>query len=477
MAQCPRGSAGGTPVTFLVPLTMYGVICISLSLFSRKEPRDAVVLIVIGGLLFLPMYSYNVPGLQVYNKTIAVAISVLIGETVSGSRRLIPLARSPLDLPMLLWCFISPFATSLSNGLGLYDGFSNMVMNFLTWGVFYWAGRRYFGDAASLRKLTLAIVAGGLIYLPLMAFEVRMSPQLSRIVYGFFPHSFLQHMRYGGFRPIVFMQHGLMVALWSAVSAVTAYWLWRSREVPQFKNIPMALIAIMLITGTVFCKSVGAMILMTFGIAMFSIFNKSKSPKPFTVMLILPAMYIVARIANLVPLTAIEPLLERYFDAERVQSAFTRLVEEDLFGARALLRPYVGWGGYRRGWPTDPDTGLMLLGMIDALWTMLFSTFGLLGLVSAFASLGIGPWMVMKEIAARKKGGFDYAGPVVIDAVVLSLILIIYIFDCLLNAMHNPVYVVCAGALVSYSMNLREERITSRAEATTATVWPSTELA
>ena len=60
-------------------------------------------------------------------------------------------------------------------------------------------------------------VLGGLIYVPLCLFEVRMSPQLHNMVYGFAQHSFGQTVRGGGWRPMVFMQHGLAVGLFMSV--------------------------------------------------------------------------------------------------------------------------------------------------------------------------------------------------------------------------------------------------------------------
>ena len=433
---------------------MFGWILVSIVAFRKLEPADAVIIIVVGGVLFLPMFSFELPIIPEYDKGSAIAWSLLLGESLGGTKRYHPLRFTRLDWPMILWCLVSPIATSLTNGLGLYNGLSNIAQNFLQWGVIYWMGRRYFGSPGSLRKLSLALVVGGLLYFPLIVFEVRMSPQLSRIVYGFFPHSFLQHVRYGGFRPLVFMQHGLMVALWAAVSAVSAYWLWRSRAVSNVRGIPTSLITLAMIVGTILCKSAGAIVLMTFGIILFSYYKKTKSTFFFRLALFAPAIYIVFRIWNILPVSTIEMFLARYFDPERVQSALMRMTEEDVFGARARLHPLFGWGGYQRGWPIDPEGGGLLVGMIDALWIILFNTYGGLGLVSAFLSLGIGPWMVFRKYKERshdkKKRGIM---PGEIDGVLLSLVLIIYLFDCLLNAMQNPVYILCAGALVSYSIS------------------------
>lgn len=59
-----------------------------------------------------------------------------------------------------------------------------------------------------------------------MLYEVRLSPQLHRIFYGYFPHSFAQQVRGGGFRPVVFLQHGLWVAFFAMMMTVVTFALW-----------------------------------------------------------------------------------------------------------------------------------------------------------------------------------------------------------------------------------------------------------
>lgn len=58
-----------------------------------------------------------------------------------------------------------------------------------------------------LKVLALACLAYSLLAL----WEVRMSPRLNREIYGFFGHSWSQHVRYGGYRPILFLNHGIWV--------------------------------------------------------------------------------------------------------------------------------------------------------------------------------------------------------------------------------------------------------------------------
>lgn len=452
-------------MTVFVPIAMFGWLIVAMAAFRKLPPTDAAILVVFGGTLFLPMYSFDLPLIPEYNKVAAIGWSLILGEAASGRKKDFPMNRSAYDLPMILLCFISPMATSLSNGLGLYNGLSNTATNFLDWGIFYWIGRRYFADDASMKRLALAIVIGGLVYLPLIVFEVRMSPQLCRMIYGFFPHSFVQHIRYGGFRPIVFMQHGLMVALWAAVSAVAAYWLWRSKEVQKLRNVPMALITLALIGATVLCKSAGALVFLGLGIALYSVFHRRGSPACLRIVLLLPFVYVALRLSNVLPISTLEQYLSRYFDPERVASAITRFTEEDLFGARAMLRPWLGWGGYQRGWPIDPETGFQLISIVDAMWTIVFSGSGFVGLASTFLSLGIGPWMVLRDHAKARRSGA--ATPSSIYGIIVSLVVILFMLDCLMNAMHNPVYIMCAGALVSHSLYNRGASVPALAPSAT----------
>ena len=124
------------------------------------------------------------------------------------------------------------------------------------------------------------------------------------------------------------------------------------------------------------------------------------------------------------------------------------ILEEESPGRR-MLRPLLGWGGYQRGWPLDPGTGQQLVGMIDALWIILFSTYGFLGLSSAFLSLAVGPWAFLRTSTRSRARDIHGAATVPVDGALISLIVILYMLDDLLNAMQNPAYLLCVGALVS----------------------------
>src|SRR5439155_21163091 len=96
---------------------------------------------------------------------------------------------------------------------------------------------------------------GGLVYVPLCWFEVRMSPQLHVWVYGVRHHAFVQQMRDGGYRPMVFMQHGLMVAMWMAMTSLIGCWLWKAKTIRQIGDVPMYVLVPAMLLTVYLCKS------------------------------------------------------------------------------------------------------------------------------------------------------------------------------------------------------------------------------
>ena len=91
-----------------------------------------------------------------------------------------------------------------------------------------------------------------------MLFEVRMSPQLHYWIYGYHASEFAQAMREGGFRPMVFMGHGLPMAFFAMTTAVAAAALWRTQT--SVYRLPPAGVTAYLSGVLVLCKTLGALI-------------------------------------------------------------------------------------------------------------------------------------------------------------------------------------------------------------------------
>nr|WP_321465554.1 hypothetical protein [uncultured Desulfobulbus sp.] len=401
------------------------------------------------------MAGFDLPGtLPPLTKNSAIGIGLLLGGRLSGQRSIADFHWSRYDLPMLIWC-LCPLASSLSNNLGLYDGLAGIWTNLSLWGIPYLAGRVYINNSEKLRDLCVALAIGGLIYLPLCLFEIRMSPQLSRIVYGLFHYDFLQHKRYGGFRPIVFMQHGLMVALWMAITTTATFWLWRTKVISHLKGIPVSLCTIALITTTILCKSANGWITLTVGIGSYFLFRLSGSIKPFRWLILLIPCYMLLRITGGIEATAVETQMSRVFDADRVSSLAIRLQQEDLFIDKMLLKPQFGWGNMGRAWPRvgEDDEGKFAIWMIDALWLIVVSTRGLVGLISITAMMLIGPWRSLSRLRQGVQSTDALSQPISLP---LTLAVLLFMIDCLVNGMINPVYILVSGALLGWSLEPKQ---------------------
>src|SRR5262249_37385285 len=92
---------------------------------------------------------------------------------------------------------VSPRLDALP-GLTLKDMISIGIKDFLKIGVPFFLGRAVLQSARDARDLLAAYVIGGLIYSPLIAIEIRMSPQIHNWIYGYMPHYISTALRSDG---------------------------------------------------------------------------------------------------------------------------------------------------------------------------------------------------------------------------------------------------------------------------------------
>ena len=84
--------------------------------------------------------------------------------------------------------------------------------------------------------------------------------------------------------------------------------------------------------------------------------------------------------------------------------------------------------------------------MIDSLWLISLRSNGFVGLVSLFGAMLIGPLLVLRTL--KKHENVTLTG-VNLSLLLLSIIVILFMIDSLLNGMVNAVYILIAGMLVS----------------------------
>lgn len=450
-------------MSILVPVILFGWIPVVLALFLLLPPRRAVIAATLFAWLFLPMAGYTVPGLPDYTKSTATSYGILIGVVLFDAARLSAFRPKLVDLAMVAWCLV-PMASSITSGLGVYDGASAMVHQTITWGLPYFVGRLYFSDLPSLRELAIGIFVSGLVYIPFCLYEVRMSPQLHAMVYGFAQHDFAQTIRYGGYRPMVFMQHGLAVGLWMCMATLAGFWLWRTKVIRAVWNVPMwALVGGLAVTA-VLAKSAGALMLLAIGLGALMATRWLKTALPVVILIAIPPAYLGARIlAGWNP----EPVVEiiRSVDEERAGSFEFRTMMEDRLVDRSLQRPLFGWGGWGDFMQVRDEQGRVI---VDSLWIIVLGQNGLVGLTAAFTIL------LMPAVLLLRRTRFKYWDhPAIAPASALTMIVLLFAMDCLANYMFNPVFVMTAGGLIGLSLARQRHPVTmprrSRPRAASAT--------
>jgi hypothetical protein len=441
-------------MTTLVPLVLLGWIALALVLFARLPRPQALVAVFVLGELFLPEVQLpsrvpemppplSLPGMKL-TKINAICYAALLGALVFDWARCRAFRFRWFDVPMAAWC-ASPVLSSLANGLGLYDGISQALNQTMTWGMPYFLGRLYLGSPDGFRLLATGIVLGALLYVPFCLFEVRMSPQLHRLVYGYHQHDFLQTLRFGGYRPMVFMEHGLAVSLWMVTAALLALWLWWTGATPVLEWPPgRRLLSTFVAAGVLFsvavlCKSTGALALGAVGAGALLLTRLSRRTLVIGVLLAVAPAYLAVRATGAWSGADLTDWVARHVSEERAQSLEFRLDNEDALVQRTLERPTFGWGGWGRAHVLDDegkDTSVT-----DSLWIIAFSDRGAFGLTAIYLALLL-PAARFVWLRGRLGSAPDFV-PAVGGAVILALCVV----DSLFNAQVNPVFLLASGNL------------------------------
>ncbi|NQZ70439.1 MAG: hypothetical protein HRT89_20495 [Lentisphaeria bacterium] len=269
-----------------------------------------------------------------------------------------------------------------------------------------------------------------------------MSPRLHKIIYGFHPHNFGQTRRWGGWRPVVFMEHGLMVGMWMSTACLAGWHLLRTGQLSKLLHKQGLLVVLCLFAVTILCKSTGALLLLILGLFTLRIAIQWKKRFPLVIISLLPVCYIILRISGLWTAQDSSEILLKYLPEERVESLIFRFDNEDILMAKAKLQPYFGWGRWRRSFVYN-ESGKA--SVPDGMWILIFGQNGYIGLIALFMAL-----LLPQLLALRRYPPASWEkNPNVKVAISLILLLGLFTIDGLLNNMYNPMATVISGGLAS----------------------------
>lgn len=443
------------PIILLWPLAV-------VILFKRFDVPVAICCSIILGYLFLPeKVQLNLPLFPAIDKNFTPSLAAFVMVMLAlqtqratagklnhpGSLQMLPgwLPRHKITRLLLLGLFASAPLTVLMNddtlrygptvlpGIGPHEAASALVKTFIEMLPLLLA-RKFLATDQGHRILLNVLCIVGLIYSLLALYEIRMSPQLNVMVYGFFPHSWQQHIRGDGFRPLVFLKHGLWLGIFMACAVLAAAASFRLAPA-RHKTLYAGAILWLLVT-LLLSKTLGAFVIAIALLPVVLLFS-------VRLQLICAALiggsilfYPALRGANLVPVNAIVEVARSY-DNTRASSLQYRLNNEDILLAKANQRPFFGWG-WGRNRAFDEETGRNAA-TTDGMWAIVIGVEGWFGYLCRYGLMTI-PIMLM----ALHKRRYE----VTLATSALAMVLVANMIDLIPNAGLSVVTWLMAGALV-----------------------------
>jgi hypothetical protein len=434
-------------------------------LYRTRAVSQATLWTILGAELLLPagVFIKLVSGIPQLDKVTIPNIAAFVGCMLCARRPLRYWNGFGLAEVLLLMSLVGPFITSELNGdvlhfgnlivpgVGQYDAFSAVELELISLLPFV-LGRQVLRSAADNADIFRVLVFAGLIYSLPMLFEIRMSPQLNNWVYGYHASAFDQATRDGGFRPMVFMGHGLGAAFFVMTTVVAAATLWRLQD--RVLRLPQAAPTAYLGTLLFLCKSLAPMLYCGALIASIRWLKPRVQLRIASVLVIIALAYPLLRLADLVPTTAMVDAAEMV-SADRAASLKTRFDQDQQLLERASQRLMFGWGRFGRS--VIYDNYGRDISVTDGRWIITLGQFGLFGFLAEFGLLALPVF----RAASALRFAESPADRILLAA--LALMLAVNIVDLLPNASLSPWTWLLAGALLGRAEGLHAVRYKQKA--------------
>lgn len=432
-------------------------------LFSRLDRQRALIWSLFAGYLLLPMLvAIDLPVFPGLDKSVIPALAAAVMVWFVARDRdpdaPAPPPMGPLVVVLLAMNYASPLLTSVTNPDPLIDGVNyrpamtisqgvaNLMLQFFHLLPFL-MGYKLLWNAQGAQLWAKALVLGVLWYTIPMLIELRMSPQINVWVYGYFQHDFIQTIRYGGYRPIVFLQHPLWVALMTMTAFLAAIALARNHRTRR--NV---LIALYLGVIVVLCKSAGALMQAMMAAPLVVFARPRQMALAAVVVATVAFAYPTLRTTSWMPLQQIVDLAMS-ISPERGRSLEFRLMNEEMLLERAMERPLFGWGSWGRSLFYDPYSG-RLSSVPDGQWVIWLGARGIFGYLGQFLLLLLPIFAAWRAMPRGRHPGHEQ-DLVVLGA--LSLMLAMNLLDVIPNATVTSLTWLTAGTLLGNAHRLRQE--------------------
>ncbi len=412
-------------------------------IFDAKLPRHkAVAASLMMGFLFLPTAQIDIGGALYWNRNTAPVFVVFAGMLMRDGALLRRFRLRWFDLPVLGWC-LAPFFAAVLNDLGLYEGSSLGFYQSIGWGGPYFIGRLHFRSKEQLVDLAKILFLGGLIYMPLCALEIRLSPMLHSTLYGFHQHSFAQTVRGSLFRPTVFLSHGLTVGMWMGMTTFVGWALASTKLSTKLFGLPTKFWVLCVAIVFLACQSMGATFL-ALAIWMLTMFSRRTQGKTLLLLFaLIPVTWATTRTTGMLETNTLSEATSM-IDAERGRSLAFRLNAEDRLIGYAKEKPIFGWSN-RAFNVVENERGREVSVVADGLWIISFGAYGLVGLGSMIL-MYLTPFLIVMRHAPPKRWIKE---PETMITGCFAMVIAAVGVDMVTNAQMNPMFMMILGAVSS----------------------------
>ena len=444
-----------TPNSFAFAALLSWTI-LAVALYLLRPAIQATIWTLIGAQMFLPVGTViKFEMIPAFDKSTVPNLCILFGCIVAKGRGLRPSRWGVLTILLVCLYLVAPVFSVFGNGTPIfagnhilpaadfYNAGSAVIGRFLLL-IPFLVGREFFRSVDDVREVLKTMVVAAVAYSFLVMFELRFSPQLHIWLYGYSPTDYVQALRGDGYRPMVFMGHGLTLSFFLSIAAIAASVLASVPQVPSSAIYPA--LAGYLFIVLALCKSFGATL---YAVVVLPII-KWVSPRGQVFiaasLIAISLCYPVLRYLDLFPTNVIVQVVAE-ISAERAESIKVRFDNEDQLLARASERALFGWGGYGRNRIYD-DSGHDI-SITDGQWIATMGNYGILGFLVEFGLLALG----VIKVASRFRSVGNSVDRIFLAG--LSLMIAINVVELLPNSTLMPLTWFLTGTLLGVAENPR----------------------
>jgi hypothetical protein len=437
-------------------------IPLTIGLFFVMKPDKAARVGIFGGLLFLPeVIGFRIIGPALTKQSIPY-IGALIGYAIRDPKRLTGLPNKRWVALVIAAFVIGGIGTALTNqdrltvgtaihvvlpAMTIKDGIFLASSYLLECGLPLLMGTVMVRNPKDLEDLLRFLVKAGLVYAPFALLETKFSPQLHRWIYGYHQHEFVQTIRFGGYRPTIFMAHGLTVALFFAVCVLSATTLARLPR-QRIWGLSARNAALLLALTLLICKSTGAIIYAAVLAPAIWLASYRTKRRLAIALGSLVLLYPSLRGSDLFPTEAVKSW-GALISTDRSGSMAYRFDMEDTLLKRARQRPVFGWGFYNRNEGFDERGDVTTV--TDGEWIIAIGVTGFVGFFTKFLLL---LWPLVAA-GRRLRKIYDKNDRRLMSGV--SLTVAMCAIDLLPNSLQSNYPYVLAGALLTAVAGLAQQ--------------------